>query len=369
VKILFVAQRFYQGGGGAPESLRLMANQLAAHGLSFDVFDRGLLHPSIERLAQLPARDEPAEPFPDGRVGEYGAIIVAGPWQNPRSVARVLRERRPSQRLVYMPRGGLTKIEFSRLRDIKKWPYLYLIERRLVDLCETLVFSSEFEKKNTILPKRTLDRGVVIPDMFVAPAGARASARADGPVTFAFMAEITPLKGLLPLVEAFADLSRVRDLRNEIRLVVGGGVRRGRERYFRKILAHQAAHAPFADITFAGPVTHARRMAFYDAADVFVAPSQSESYGLTVLEGLAAGCAMVAGPNMGVLERLAPHDRMIVTNSTDRRDLKTALSAQFDAVRNDGAERRQDTMDYAISSIRSINDLAAERWLELLEIS
>ncbi len=264
------------GGGGAPESLRLMANQLSGHGLSFDLFDRGRFRPNIERLAQLPTMDEAAEPFSEERVGEYGAIVIAGPWQDPRIVGRVLRQRRPSQRLLYMPRGGLTKIEFSRPRDIKKWPYLYLVERRLVSQCETLVFSSEFERNNTMLPRRLLERSVVIPDLFAAPpAPAAVPPPNGGPVTFGFMAEITPLKGLAAAGRGVRGAEPGAWLARPDQAGRGGGLRRGREAYFRKVLAFQAAHADSADITFVGPVSHARRAEFYGAADIFVAPSRS----------------------------------------------------------------------------------------------
>src|SRR5690606_41250827 len=49
VKILFVAQRFYQGGGGAPASLRLMANQVSAQGRSFALVERGRFSSALGR--------------------------------------------------------------------------------------------------------------------------------------------------------------------------------------------------------------------------------------------------------------------------------------------------------------------------------
>jgi glycosyltransferase involved in cell wall biosynthesis len=46
-------------------------------------------------------------------------------------------------------------------------------------------------------------------------------------------------------------------------------------------------------VIFPGHVTGARKRAFFDLADLYVFPSKHESYGLTLLEALAAGLPAV----------------------------------------------------------------------------
>ena len=96
-----------------------MAAILADKGISMDVFDLGQLRSEVEKLDLLPKAGAPAECFDLATVPEYSAIVVVGPWQNPRWLNPLLKARRPEQGLLYLPRGGLGRIEFSRPRDIK----------------------------------------------------------------------------------------------------------------------------------------------------------------------------------------------------------------------------------------------------------
>ncbi len=100
--------------------------------------------------------------------------------------------------------------------------------------------------------------------------------------------------------------------------------------------------------------------------DVFVAPSLFESYGLTVLEALSAGCAEIAAPQVGVLEYLPGHERLTVTRSAEPDDLAAALAAQFDITRASRTGRRGETSLYARSAIDALNARAMQQWMELM---
>ncbi|HEX8256328.1 MAG TPA: glycosyltransferase family 4 protein [Allosphingosinicella sp.] len=375
MKILYVVQNFRQGWGGGPESVRLMANLLAPRGISADVFDLGRFRRNIETLELLPEPGRAAEPFPLDTAPDYDAILIVGPWQNAAQLGPLLKRRPDGQQMLYLPRGGLGRIEFSRLRDLKKIPYFHLIERRLLDRSGGIVFSSEVERDHSIAAARRRAPEWVIPDFFdspdlTAPAAAQAAERAEGagegdrPLTLSFLAEISPRKGLLPLVEGFAAWAAARPSGSRpVRLVVGGAPRAGSERYLAAVHAVQRRHAGRADIEFVGPVAHGDRQRFYADTDVMVVSSLFESYGLTVLEALSAGCATLAAPDLGVLEYLPAYSRLTIARGAAAADFEAALGP---AAASAEAGGREATRSYAAAAIAAINARALAAWTELL---
>jgi glycosyltransferase involved in cell wall biosynthesis len=368
MKLLCLAQNFHQGWGGAPESIRLLARSLASAGVSVDVYDRGDFHPAVEMMELLPRLGAPARRFSSAGFDRYSAIIIAGPWQSPRSLRKILRLRDETQTLFYLSRGGLGEIEFSRPRDLKKWPYLYSIERPVIDACSAAVFSSKCEQRRTIRAVRNRTREVVIPDFFSAPEPV--SPRRDGArreVRFGFLAEISPRKGLVPLVEAFVRFAARPGFDHPVRLSIGGAARAGSEAYAARARELARRAPPHAPIDFLGPVPHDGRPSFYAATDVFLAPSLFESYGLTVLEALAAGCAEIAAPELGVLEYLPRHEQLTIARSARPEDLADALATQFDNIVTSRRSRREETCAYARNAIEELNARAMEQWMELME--
>lgn len=102
----------------------------------------------------------------------------------------------------------------------------------------------------------------------------------EGP-TILFMGRHEPRKGLEVLLEAFADLP------TEVRLWIGSdGPETGRL---------QARFAGDPRIEWLGRITDAEKASRLRGADVFCAPSlRGESFGVVLLEAMAAGCAIVA---------------------------------------------------------------------------
>jgi len=369
MRLLCLGQHFRQGWGGLPESARLLARELALLGISVDVFDRGRLHQRIERLDLLPEPDFIADQFDPATLSEYNAFLVFGPWQDPRSIWPLLRARKPSQTLVYLPRGGMCRIEFSRPRDIKKWPYLYLIERRIIRAGSAIVYSSQCERDHTVRPVRGLASEWIIPDFFSPLPPADVVSRAGGverPVRFSFMAEISPRKGLVPVLEAFLAFSRSAGISRPVHLTIGGAVRPGSETYLAEAQALAAQAPPHARIDFVGAVPHGERSSFYAGTDVFLASSLFESYGLTVLEALAAGCGVVAGPTIGSLEYLPPVDMLDVSASDRPADFAEAIRRQHALFLSGDPERQARARHHAQTAIDALNRLATKRWGQLL---
>ena len=92
------------------------------------------------------------------------------------------------------------------------------------------------------------------------------------------------------------------------------------ERYFEK-LKRLASRFRHTRVIFPGHVTGDRKRAFFSLADLYVFPSRHESYGLTLLEALAAGVPAVALDTAGARSVLRREFGEIV----DQGDLRFAI--------------------------------------------
>lgn len=103
-----------------------------------------------------------------------------------------------------------------------------------------------------------------------------------------FLGRIHPKKGLDLLTTAWAALGPGR---NEWELVVAGPDENGHLGQVRKLAATLGGAN---EISFTGPVTGRAKIALLHSADVFVLPSYSEGFPMSLLEALACGVPVVA---------------------------------------------------------------------------
>jgi len=101
-----------------------------------------------------------------------------------------------------------------------------------------------------------------------------------------FLSRVHPKKGLVPLLEAWKRLKRVRESGGWI-LMIAGPNENNHEAELRKIVTDAKMDA---DVLFAGPLYGEEKKMAYARADAFVLPSFSETLGLVVME--AAVCKL-----------------------------------------------------------------------------
>lgn len=370
-RVVFLLRNFRQGSGGVPESVRLMAQALLEHGYASDVIVSGRIFKGVGKYPCLPKSHDEAEPIA-AENADYSHAIMVGPWQSPLGALRVLFRNVNSTRLIYVPKGGISKIEFSRLRDIKKLPYLFLIEAFWLLAARHIVFSSKLEMDSTFGPISLLHhKCTVIPDLFL-PSWPRARRKYEcvpgAKIKCSFLAEIHPRKGLEELIHGFHDWVVQHKLESKVVLKVGGVPRPGSEVYFDRILKFVESTPLRQCVQFVGPVAHEDRCDFYSDTDVFLATSQFESYCLTVLEALHSGCLVLAGPDIGVLEYVSDHPNLLkltdlssVAINGSLQQIEQRVSKLRDLNRA-GASPKEVDVDGVVNSI------ALNRWQKVLAL-
>jgi glycosyltransferase involved in cell wall biosynthesis len=108
-----------------------------------------------------------------------------------------------------------------------------------------------------------------------------------------FMARIDPKKGLDLLAPAFA---KVRMLFPNVHLIVAGPDNVG---FLPKVRDYFAAVGCLDGVTFTGMLIGETKAAALTAADIYVAPSYSEGFSMSILEGMVSGlpCVITTGCN------------------------------------------------------------------------
>lgn len=365
-KILFMLKNFRQGWGGGPESIRLMARQLAKFGVTSDVVDGMRLHSGVEKLEvlPLPADSSRAGPFALETAQTYDAILQVGPWQNPLEVSKIIRRRSREKPYLYLPRGGLARIEFEGPRGPKKFPYYLAVESRFINASDGIIFSSEAERAAMTPMYRRHMVEVVIPDYFEPPPTKRGIRRESGELRIGFLAEISPRKGLLPFMQALARWTEIQSAGLRVRVMIGGSIRAGAERYFARVQSI-AASIPGVEVIYCGSVSHADRPSFYASTDLFVLPSLFESFGLTALEAISAGCVLLCSPYVGALQYFPQSASVVVLDNLEEEGIVRGLDLARLAVED--AQSPSSATHTAIQAISSINASADERWTQLLQ--
>jgi len=190
---------------------------------------------------------------------------------------------------VLSPRGMLEPAALAHHRCRKRAAW-WLRDRRVVSRADLLHATSPIERQ-TLTAYRRSDEIVEIPNGVVAPApGVRRDVRAELGIPPAapyvlFLGRLHPIKRLDLLLRAFAE---VRAVRPDARLVVAGP-----DEYRLRPEAERAGHGPEAGVVWLGMVEGAWKDALLEQASAFVLCSDSESFGLSAGEAMAAACPVV----------------------------------------------------------------------------
>jgi phosphatidylinositol alpha-mannosyltransferase len=140
---------------------------------------------------------------------------------------------------------------------------------------------------------------------------------ANGEQSLLFVGQLVPKKGLLTLLDAF-ELLLEEFPRLRLR-VVGDGPLRGRCRSRLGVRARDR-------VEFLGQQHGQSLVELYQACDVFCAPSIGhESFGIILLEAMAAGKPIVASRIAGYLDVVRDGREAVLHRSADVRDLRDAL--------------------------------------------
>ena len=301
MRILHVAA-YYQPAvvyGGPPRSIHALCRALVDHDVDVQVFTTDAngdasLPPSVTAANAYDgvpvtyfARSWPASPIGSRAlaaalrrdIGAYDVVHVHGLWN--RVVWSAAREAsRAGVPYVLSPRGMLEPAARAH-RAWRKRAAWALSDRQVVERASVLHATSArecatLESLAIGVPVVAIPNGIAI-EPLAAPV-------ARQPLVL-FVGRIHPIKRLDLLIDAFAS---VRDRRPEVRLVIAGPDEAGLK---PALEARAGRHA--AAITWEGAVDDRRRRELLSQASMLAMCSDTESFGMSVLEAMADAVPVV----------------------------------------------------------------------------
>ncbi len=309
--------------GGMNVHVRALASELARAGVASDIYTRATsaedppvveIEPGV-RVLHLPAG--PLEPIPKQVLPRYlcaflCSLLRAGERYGPYDVlhshywvsgwvARLARERWSSPVFHSFHTLGRVKNLTLATGEEPEPPTRLAGEERVVSTADCLLAATPSEARQlTELYGAPPSKVRIVPhgvDRSRFHPGDQAAARARLGVTrrhvLAFVGRLQPLKAPDVAVRALALLRRRRPELDVELLVVGGPSGNGVEEPGR--WAALARREGVADrVRFLPPQPHDQLATVYQAADLLLVPSRSESFGLVSLEAQACGTPVVA---------------------------------------------------------------------------
>lgn len=197
--------------------------------------------------------------------------------------------------VVVRPAGMLSPYTFSRNPLLKK-AFWVLFDGKVVRKCSGFHATSQSEK-DEILNLRSNANVAVVPHALKEDAFStksqpgflkeRLGIRDDLPIVL-FLSRLHPKKGIVDLL-----LPAFLKVKTDSHLVLVGEADPHEPLYPKQIQAWVKAAGLEKRVHYFGPVSPQERWFAYDSASVFVLPSQSENFGVVVIEAMARGTPVI----------------------------------------------------------------------------
>lgn len=288
-------------GAGPSYSVVSLVNAMAVQGAQASLHTaRGWRAGPPNTEVRTPRHDHPVDRGPAGRwlcassamahalarqVGVVDVLHTHGLWLMPNVYPSRIRRHSDRLRVVVSPRGmlGAGALRFSRTR---KWAFWHAMQRRALETADCLHATSELEAQDIRAaglrnPIAVIPNGIDLPDL----PGAQNAPR--GIRTALSLGRIHPKKGLDRLIRAWAEVEpRFPDWR----LSIVGPAELNHDQQLRAL----ARELSLQRVSVEGATFGAAKAAAYRDADLFVLPTLSENFAMTVAEALAAGTPVIS---------------------------------------------------------------------------
>jgi len=245
----------------------------------------------------------------------FDLVYIASIWSYPTTIAAYYSRlyRKP---YIVSPRGMLYPATFAK-KWWKKWLYYqFIIKRQLRSAC-IIHYTSEDEAKKTHPFLNLKNRVMIIPNGIELSGFSHLASlptlkidipRLKDKKIILFLGRLTGTKGLDILVKAYAMLRK--DMKDAHLVIVGIDEKSYSEKI--KKWVHECQMDWSTDITFTGMLTGNDKLRAYKSCDIFVLPSYSENFGMTVAEAMACGVPVIISDKVGIYKEIESNKAGIV---------------------------------------------------------
>jgi len=309
MKVLHVAASLDAEYGGPVTVVTGLTQALARKGIDVSVFATS---ENAESAYTSDLNGVTARVFPTGALSRFW------PSYSPR-LARTLRKEAPNFDLIHIHEiwhylnftcyqvakatrkpylvavHGALEPSCLDYKALKKKIYSVLIQRRILKNAAALhaVTAEEVESIAEFVDHRNIccvPNGLNIEDFENLPGKSKLEdsyPQMKGKRIILFLGRIHPKKGLDLLAKAFGQAVKKQA---NVCLLIAGPNNDGHQAQIEKILARERV---LDKVIFTGALTGSRKLAALNGADIFVLPSHSEGFSMSILEAMACGLPVV----------------------------------------------------------------------------
>ena len=240
--------------------------------------------------------------------------------------------------VVLSPRGSIVEWGMKRkiLSRIKKNLFLKSIGKKIFDRADKIHLTGEYEEREfeRVVGSQYKNKIVVIPNGINLDINENINGKyfrgmlniGEDKKIILFVGRITPEKGLDILIPAFCRV--IKEIDNLL-LVIAGPDEKG---YKSEIIMLIDRYKISDKVVFTGMIDGNMKWSAYKSADIFVLPSYTENFGMTVIEAMACGLPVVVSDKVGITREIKRYDAgIIVKTDVDSvyRGLKYALETDL----------------------------------------
>jgi len=237
----------------------------------------------------------------------FDVVIIHGLWMYFNWVVsrECIKENIP---YIVMPHGMLDLWSVhgqGALKRTKKKMYWHWRERKVIEGCDSVFFTTRRELQNAILtfslphcPKLIVNPYGIAPRASIVPVEPSAKVDQGHRVKVAlFLGRIHPKKRPDLLIEAWRDA----EVGPEWKLVFAGNG----DRFYLSTLVKLVDSLKLEDaVQFVGTVSGTDRQYLFQRASWFLLPSEQENFGIAVMEAVQAGCALAVSDQVYLSDEL-----------------------------------------------------------------
>jgi glycosyltransferase involved in cell wall biosynthesis len=277
-------------------------------------------------------------PWLVNHLGRFDVLIVHGLWSfHGYAVRKALRQYKKNNKqaavpkIYIMPHGMLDpwfqKAKGRKLKAVRNWFYWKLVEAKLVNNADGLLFTCEQElrlARQTFYPYRpkkelNVGYGISAPPEYSAVMDIAfkniCTELKEGNPYILFLSRIHEKKGVDLLIKAYATLLESSHQNKDLKLVIAGP---GFDSYYGKKIRQLVLNNTLLkdQVFFPGMLTGNAKWGAIYGCEAFILPSHQENFGIAVVEALACGKPVLISNQINIFREIESNGGGIVVDDS-----------------------------------------------------